>query len=109
MKSGFVVVNNIKPLPSYIKRMEELFCSRKREIDRVPGFRFARVLKPRSPKEAYLVISEWADEESFKNWTKSEEFAKGHQRAFEDMKKSKEMGENLPMESQFKIYDILTD
>lgn len=104
----FVAINTIHCKPGYVSRFEELFCSRARAIDRVPGFMQMKVLKPRADGEPYLVVSEWKDEESFTKWVGSPEFHEGHRRAFEDLAEAKRRGEEPPMRSDFGTFDILT-
>lgn len=106
---SFVAINYIDAEPDYIKRFEELFISRAREIDKIEGFQHMEVLKPLEEGNSYLIISHWESEESFKGWTKSEEFLKGHKRGFEDIKKAKAEGKKAPMNSTFKTYNVLTD
>ncbi len=109
MKNGFVVINNIRPVTEYIARMEALFCTRQKEIDKVDGFRSVRILKPRKAEEPYLVISEWDSEQHYLDWTQSEAFRIGHKRAMLDMENARNKGEQAPMQSHFSMYEILTD
>ncbi|MCB0724972.1 MAG: antibiotic biosynthesis monooxygenase [Ignavibacteriae bacterium] len=102
---NFVAINYITCDDSYRDRFEELFKSRKHAIDRMPGFKEMEVLKPKDGN-VYLIMSHWENEESFKNWTGSEEFLEGHKRGFEDIKKYKERGEEPPLKSDFKTYEI---
>lgn len=106
--AGFVAINTIECEPSYIARFEELFQSRARAIDRLPGFLRMQVLRPSTEGEPYLVVSEWADEASFLKWTASEEFRVGHRRAFEDIAEARGRGEVPPMRSEFRTYSVLT-
>ncbi|GAA6172778.1 hypothetical protein NBRC116592_24480 [Colwellia sp. KU-HH00111] len=109
---GYVAINNIICEPSYIERMEYLFSTRAREIDNIPGFQHMEVLKPmasQDPDAAFLVISHWDSMDCFENWTKSEEFKKGHERAFADLKKAKESGQKPPMMSTFGRYEIISN
>ena len=48
-------------------------------------------------------------EQDFKNWTQSDAFKQGHKRAFADMEQAKLEGKPEPMQSQFVMYDLLTD
>ncbi|MCS6929950.1 MAG: antibiotic biosynthesis monooxygenase [Saprospiraceae bacterium] len=109
MNKGFVAINYITCEAEYTSRFEELFRTRARAIDRMPGFRFMSVLKPQQAGEPYLVISHWDSEAHFRAWTASPEFLEGHQRGFEDMRRAKESGQKPPMVSVFKTYEIITD
>ncbi|MCS6991929.1 MAG: antibiotic biosynthesis monooxygenase [Chitinophagales bacterium] len=109
MSKGFVAINFIRCEPNYVSRFEELFRTRARAIERMAGFRSMAVLKPKQSGEPYLVVSHWDSEEAFEAWTRSPEFLEGHRRGFDDMRKAKESGQNPPMTSEFKTYEILTD
>lgn len=104
----FVAVNTITCDPEYVPRFEELFRSRARAIDRVPGFLAMHVLKPTEPGAPYLVVSYWEQEACFTNWVGSPEFHEGHRRAFEDLRQAKEAGRTPPMKSDFATYSVLT-
>ena len=106
---GFVAINYIECSEEYVEKFEHLFKTRAAEIDKLPGFRSMNVLKPNTKDDKYLIVSYWDDEQSFKEWTKSEAFLKGHKRGFEDLKKYKELGQEAPMKSEFRTYNILTN
>ncbi len=109
MKKGFVAINYITCEADYANRFEELFRSRARAIDHMPGFVSMNVLKPQCENEPYLVVSYWHSEEDFKTWTNSPEFLEGHKRGFEDIRQAKAKGQKPPMTSTFKTYEIITD
>ncbi len=106
-QTNFVAINFIACKDYYQSRFEELFSSRARAIDRLPGFLNMEVLKPQKEGESYLIVSHWTDEQSFKNWTGSPEFIEGHKRGFEDIKLAKERGEEPPMTSSFVTYEVI--
>lgn len=103
----FVAINYISCKDHYKERFEELFGSRAHAIDRMPGFINMEVLKPADGKSEYLIVSHWDSMESFKKWTSSAEFIEGHKRGFEDIRIAKEKGEELPMTSDFKTYEVI--
>ncbi len=105
---GFVAINYITCKPEYRERFEYLFKTRARAIDRLPGFRGMYVLRPQREGDAYLVVSHWDSEAHFKAWLKSPEFLEGHKRGFEDVRQAKERGEEPPMTSDFRTYEIIT-
>jgi heme oxygenase (mycobilin-producing) len=107
-EKNFVAINYISCKPHYIQRFEELFATRAKAIDRMPGFINMEVLKPQANGDNYLIVSHWDSEDSFKTWTKSPEFIEGHKRGFEDIKTAKEKGEELPMSSSFKTYEVIS-
>lgn len=104
----FVAVNYIDCKDSYRERFEELFASRAGAIDTMPGFVRMMVLKPSEAGQPYLIMSEWESDAAFKSWTKSEAFIEGHRRGFADLKAARERGEEPPMTSTFRTYEILT-
>ena len=104
----FVAINYISCKDHYKKRFEELFASRAHAIDRMPGFRNMHVLRPKDDGD-YLIVSHWDSEEQFKAWTNSPEFIEGHKRGFADLKAAKERGEEMPMTSSFKTYEVIAE
>jgi heme-degrading monooxygenase HmoA len=105
----FTAINYITCKPDYRERFEELFTSRVGAIDTMPGFLRMRVLRPQRDGEPYLVLSEWENESSFRKWTDSDEFRRGHARAFDDMKTAREAGREAPMKSRFETYEVITE
>ncbi len=105
---NFVAINYINCKDHYRERFEELFATRAGAIDKMPGFNFMEVLKPSETGDSYLIVSHWNSEEDFKKWTGSPEFIEGHKRGFEDLKKAKEKGEEPPMSSSFKTYNVIS-
>lgn len=106
MDKNFVAINYINCEPHYRARFEELFASRAKAIDRMPGFVNMQVLRPNGEGD-YLIVSHWASEEAFKTWTTSTEFLEGHKRGFDDIRKAREQGLKPPMSSSFKTYEVI--
>ena len=109
MQNSFVAINYIDCDENYKGRFEELFGSRAKAIDTMPGFRFMNVLKPKTENDPYLIVSFWDSEDHFKAWTSSQEFIEGHKRGFEDIRRAREEGRKPPMSSTFRTYDVITD
>lgn len=107
MQKKFVAVNYISCISEYTERFEELFGSRAKAIDTMPGFIEMHVLRPEKEGDNYLIVSYWEHEQAFKDWTKSEAFIEGHKRGFADIAKAKEEGRPAPMTSDFKTYEII--
>jgi heme-degrading monooxygenase HmoA len=103
----FVAINYITCDFDYRPRFEELFATRAKAIDTMPGFNFMEVLKPQTNEDPYLIVSHWDSEENFKEWTNSPAFIEGHKRGFEDIKKAREEGKKPPMSSSFKTYEVI--
>lgn len=107
MQKNFVAINYITCSPEYRERFEELFGSRARAIDTMPGFIDMHVLRPNKEEDSYLIVSYWEHEGAFKDWTKSEAFIEGHKRGFADLAAAKAAGNAAPMSSDFKTYEII--
>lgn len=105
---NFVAINYINCQPDYAERFEQLFATRAKAIDRLPGFHSMQVLKPADGNGNYLIVSFWDSEEHFKAWTRSPEFMEGHKRGFEDIAKAKQEGRTPPMTSDFKTYNVIS-
>lgn len=105
----FVAINYITCKEDYKTRFEELFGSRAKAIDTMPGFKYMEVLRPSDDSGEYLIMSHWDSEDQFKGWTKSPEFIEGHKRGFEDITKAREAGLEPPMRSSFKTYEIISN
>ena len=103
----FVAVNYISCREDYKKRFVELFSSRAKAIDKMPGFKFMNVLQPVDGVGDYLIVSYWEDENNFKDWTNSPAFIEGHKRGFKDIAKAKASGKEPPMKSVFKTYNVI--
>ena len=103
----FVAVNYITCKDDYKERFKELFSTRAKAIDSMPGFKFMNVLEPVDGEGDYLIVSYWDDESNFKQWTKSQAFIEGHKRGFEDIKLAVSAGNEPPMKSVFKTYKII--
>ena len=106
----FVAINYISCEPHYQGRFEELFATRAGAIDRMPGFKKLRILRPDGAEgeaKVYLIMSEWDARENFEAWKGSPEFLEGHKRGFEDIKRYREEGKEPPMKSDFKVYEVI--
>ena len=109
MKGNYVAINYITCREEYRGRFEELFGTRAKAIDTMPGFINMHVLQPAKDNDPYLIVSYWESEDAFKTWTKSEAFIEGHKRGFADIAKAKAEGKAAPMSSDFKTYKIIAD
>lgn len=109
MEKKFVAVNYINCTPGYKERFEELFGTRAKAIDAMPGFIEMHVLRPGKNGDNYLIVSYWEHEGAFKEWTRSEAFIEGHKRGFADLAQAKAEGRPAPMSSDFKTYEIIAN
>lgn len=56
------------------------FAARAGAVDGQPGFEGFELLKPIDERNTWLVVTRWADEESFTTWVSSPAFGQGHRR-----------------------------
>jgi heme-degrading monooxygenase HmoA len=54
------------------------FAARAGAVDDQPGFEGFELLKPTDERHTWLVITRWADDESFQAWVSSPAFGHGH-------------------------------
>jgi heme-degrading monooxygenase HmoA len=57
------------------------FAARAGAVDGQPGFEGFELLKPTDERNVWLVVTRWADQESFDAWVSSPGFAHGHRGA----------------------------
>lgn len=73
----FAVFNNIPVTEEGRERFEERFNNRARKIEEEPGFAAIRVLRPKN-SDTYVILTLWADEQSFKDWQQSNAYGSAH-------------------------------
>lgn len=54
------------------------FAARATSVDGQPGFEGFELLQPSDGRNVWLVLTRWADEESFNAWRESASFGHGH-------------------------------
>lgn len=59
------------------------FAARAGAVDGQSGFEGFELLKPTDDRRTWLVVTRWADEESFQAWVNSPSFGHGHRSAEE--------------------------
>ena len=57
------------------------FVARAGAVDDQPGFQGFELLRPTDDRNTWLVVTRWADQESFEAWVASPAFAHGHRGA----------------------------
>lgn len=79
----FIAMNRFKVASGQEDAFEEVWRSRDRHLDQVPGFVEFRLLKGPAEEDHTLFASHtiWSSEEDFVNWTKSEHFRMAHRNA----------------------------
>ncbi len=79
----FIAMNRFKVATGQEDAFEEVWRTRDRHLDEVPGFVEFRLLKGPAEEDHTLFASHtiWSSEEDFVNWTKSEHFRMAHRNA----------------------------
>jgi heme-degrading monooxygenase HmoA len=72
------VVNRMFVAPEYAEAFEELFRSRARLVDGMPGFIYNQVLRPCREDDPYVVLTFWESHAHFKDWVDSDAFKEAH-------------------------------
>lgn len=80
------------------------FAARAGAVDDQPGFEGFELLKPTDERSTWLVITRWADDDSFKAWVNSPAFGHGHQR--EADRSGDSPAPHIAMSSELWSYEI---
>ncbi len=51
--------------------LEKRFAARKHSVDSSPGFEGFQLLRPTKGETRYFVVTQWASDEDFQNWTEN--------------------------------------
>ena len=79
----YIAMNRFRVNEGHEAVFEEVWSSRERFLDQVPGFRHFQLLRGATEEGETIFISHatWASEEDFRAWTNSEAFQKAHRDA----------------------------
>ena len=80
------------------------FAARAGAVDDQPGFEGFELLKPTDERHTWLVITRWADDESFQAWVSSPAFGHGHRSEAEPA--DKPAAPKVGMSSELWSYEI---
>ena len=80
------------------------FAARAGAVDDQAGFEGFELLKPTDDRLTWLVITRWADEESFQSWVSSPAFGQGHRGEAEPA--GKPAAPKIAMTSELWSYEI---
>jgi len=102
-----VRINAITVSPGSGDELGRRFAARAGAVDGAAGFEGFELLRPTDDRDTWLVITRWADEESFRAWTTSPAFAHGHRGA--DRPAAGPDGEPQPVASHSELwsYDVV--
>lgn len=73
-----IKINAITVPAEHGDELAHRFAARAGAVDDAAGFEGFELLKPTDGREQWLVLTRWADEESFQAWVSSPAFAHGH-------------------------------
>jgi heme-degrading monooxygenase HmoA len=76
------VMNCVTVDPERAQDFERAFLQRERMLDQAPGFRRFEFLR-RDRDNEYVVLTTWESERHFRDWVKSDLFARAHKREAE--------------------------
>lgn len=105
--SAFAAMNYVPVTDEGRPVFEYRFKNRAKLIDKQPGFRGIRVLRPLK-SDTYIILTFWKDEASFTAWKKSQTFAHAHDKSGTVLSK-KEKKKIYPRPSYVKTYQILRE
>jgi len=79
----YIAMNRFRIAPGREEDFLDIWRNRDSYLDEVPGFKSFHMLQGESKEDCTVFIShsEWASEEAFRAWTKSEAFRKAHANA----------------------------
>jgi heme-degrading monooxygenase HmoA len=80
------------------------FAARAGAVDNQPGFEGFELLKPTDERTTWLVITRWADDQSFQSWVSSPAFGHGHRSESEPADKPAQP--RVGMNSELWSYEI---
>ncbi|MFC2150450.1 antibiotic biosynthesis monooxygenase family protein [Calditrichota bacterium] len=106
MVEMFIAMNRITCSEEYRGRFEELFATRAKEVDKMPGFIEAKILRPVQDGKPYIIMTYWEAKEHFDEWVNSDAFRLGHTRGFKDIAQARKEGKEPPISSDMENYEV---
>ncbi|MGM0615636.1 MAG: antibiotic biosynthesis monooxygenase family protein [Pseudomonadota bacterium] len=79
----YIAMNRFRIAPGREEDFLDIWRNRDSYLDEVPGFKSFHMLQGESKEDCTVFIShsEWASEDAFRAWTRSEAFRKAHANA----------------------------
>ena len=83
----YVAMNRFKINPGFEQGFEDIWHARNSTLETVPGYHSFKLLRETSGKDKdepftlYSTLTLWENEQSFRDWTKSENFRQAHANA----------------------------
>lgn len=75
--AGIIVLNNVPVKSEGRSAFEKRFLNRPRRIENEPGFKAIRIMRPMD-SNTYVILSQWASEEAFRDWQNSVAYSYAH-------------------------------
>jgi heme-degrading monooxygenase HmoA len=99
-----IIKINAITVPADGDELARRFAARAGAVDDQPGFEGFELLKPTDERKTWLVITRWADNESFQAWVSSPAFGHGHRGGAEQT--DKPSAPQVGMSSELWSYEI---
>lgn len=99
-----IIKINAITVPADGDELARRFAARAGAVDDQPGFEGFELLKPTDERKTWLVITRWADNESFQAWVSSPAFGHGHRGGAEQT--DKPAPPQVGMSSELWSYEI---
>lgn len=80
---GVIKINAITVPADSGDELAHRFAARAGAVDGADGFEGFELLKPTDDRHVWLVVTRWRDEDAFRAWRESPQFAHGHRSAAE--------------------------
>lgn len=74
----FVAISRFRVANGMDQEVREAFCARPHLVDDAPGFIRMQVLSPEEDASEFWLVTEWADEPSFREWHRGHQFRESH-------------------------------
>lgn len=75
---SIIKINAITVPPDGGDELAQRFAARAGAVDNQPGFEGFELLRPTDGRHTWLVITRWADENSFESWRSGQDFQRAH-------------------------------
>ncbi|ARJ13033.1 antibiotic biosynthesis monooxygenase [Staphylococcus lugdunensis] len=78
--NGYCMLNHLYVNKGQEGAFEQKFLQRQQHLASVSGFRALRFLRPNEQGQHYVIITQWLNHQSFKNWQQSSAYSQTHQK-----------------------------
>lgn len=81
---AYVVTSDVRIDPAGAQSLEDAFADRLGKVDGYPGFQRLEVWRAEAAEGEYVMVSWWDDEQSFRDYMRSQEHRESHARMPKD-------------------------